>query len=284
MIKSKLAVIIDSLFISFIIFILLFFWVHKIIKNAFLSLFCSIFISLLAFFIIFKFLTKKFKLKNITFKEEKFEKECIYKLKYMESQSLINFYETLLNAKNVDKNMYKNDSTIFYISTKARLSEIDFNSAYDYYLLTSKTQNTDFVLCFIGSSVTNEFTNLLENSPVKFNLFSEHDLYIIMKDKNFYPENINPNTTPQKSKKFSTIKSKFSSSITRSHFKELFFSGISLILISIVIPFSSYYLIFGTILLILALVSLFIKNKSPTNSLNKNQTLLSLIKKDVTKK
>lgn len=274
--KSKIAIFFDTLFICFIIFVIIYFWLMKLIKNAFLSLFCSISLSILIFFFVFKFSIKKFKLNKISIQDQKFARKCFEKLRYLDSTSSNKFYETLLDISHINGNIFNGTKSVFYISTKHILTDLDFMTAYDYYL----TNKINSELSFISSEVSESFTKLVQNSPIKINMFSETDLFLIMKEKNLYPEA--KSETQNNPKKFSIAKTKLTSSITRTHFKEFFFSGLSLIFISVVIPFSTYYLIFGSILLLLSLISLFIKNKTPANILlDKN---LSTLIKDVTNK
>lgn len=273
--KSKLAVVFDTFFIAFMFFIIAYFWLFKIIKNAFFTLFCSISLSVLLFYIFFKFFLKKYKLNKISFQDQKLAKNCIEKLMFMDTETLINFYSNLLNVKHIKGNIFTGTKSNFYISTKHKLDDKDFMLANDYYL-----KNKDKELSFIATSVSEEFTALMKACPTSYNLFSMADLFLIMKERNIFPENVEQSN--QKTKRFANIKTKLSTSITKTHFKEFFFSGLSLILISTVIPFSSYYLIFGSILLSLALISLFIKNKNPTNVLSEKN--LSTLIKDVTNK
>ena len=91
----------------------------------------------------------------------------------------------------------------------------------------------------------------------------------IMSQKNLYP--IQKDTIkiiPYKTKFKNNIKTKCES-VTSKHFKEFFFSGLSLLFLSLVVPFSNYYLITGTFLLIVSIISLFRKN-TDTSSNNSN--------------
>lgn len=272
--KSKLGVIIDCLFICFALFLIEYFWILRLTKNAFLSIFCSILIYILTFIAIFKLSLKKYKLNKITLSDQKFAKKCFLSLMFCDNETQKNFLEKLLNCNKVYKNLYENDDKLFYVNLKTTCTESDFHEAYNY-VVNSKNQKP---LYFICSKTSNEFKQLLSDSPIKFELFSEVDLFLLMKDKNIFPST--PDNPVTKKQYAGQLKAKFSKSLTRSHFKEFFFSGLSLVVISIVIPFSLYYLIFGTFLLILSIISLFFKNSEPALS----KTTLSSLIKDATKK
>lgn len=274
--KSKLAIFFDTFAIVFILFIILYFWLYKLIKNAFFTLFSAISVSVLLFYFIFKHFIKKYKLSKLSLQDQKLAKKCLEKLRFMESESVNKFYEKLLNVKHNSGNIFVGSKSLFYISTKHKLDDKDFMLANDFYLKNGNEK----ALSFIAANVSDEFTKLIANSPTNFYVFSETDLFLVMKEQKIYPDNIE--TSAPRQKRFNEVKSKLASSITKSHFKEFFFSGLSLIFISIVIPFSSYYLIFGSILLILSLISLFIKNKNSSGVLT-DKNLSSLIK-DATNK
>ena len=82
-----------------------------------------------------------------------------------------------------------------------------------------------------------------------------------MKNKNLYPVDITIEQTKNKITPKLLIK-KSKNILEKIKFKNTFISGMSLIILSVFVPFSLYYLITGTILLILSLASLIrTKNK-----------------------
>ena len=262
-----------TLAICFVLFIVEYFWLYKLIKNAILCIITSILLNILTFIAIFEFSIKKFKLKKISFQDQKLAKKCFNELIFMKSKSLVTFLENLLSSKHISNNLYENDEATFYVNLISPCNERDFHEAYNYILSNNKP------LYFICSKATEEFQNLVANSPIKLEVFSEVDLFILMKEKNLYPFQLEPQPSPRQN--VLNLKNKFKNSITKSHFKEFFFSGLSLIVISIVIPFSIYYLVCGTLLLLLSVACLFFKNNT---TVKKSKNSLSAIVKDATNK
>ncbi len=274
MYKTKLAIIIDSIFISIIFFIISFIWINKYIKNAILSFIVSNIIAILWFIVIFKFSLKRHNLKNLKNKDLKLAEKCLNKLKFYDDNSTIKFFEKLLNSTNVSSNIYTNKNLYFYVQVKKPLCEDDFFIANNYFISTKN----QLPLCFIGCNVSNEFSTLIENSPITYEVYNSSDLYLLMKESNTFPDEIQEEQQITKKTYLKKFKNKFLSSITKNHFKDFFISGLSLIVLSIFIPYSLYYSIFGSILLILSIVSLFNKNKAPL--LKTKTTLSDAIKKN----
>lgn len=273
--KSKIGIIFDTLAVCFVLFIIEYFWLSKVLKNAFLCCFFLNLLNILTFFVIFKFSVKKYKLEKISMEDQKFAKTCFETLRFLNKEEYNNFFKQLLNCTEFTGNIFENDTAFFYVNLKKCCDEEDFFSAYNFKLSTDSSKP----LCFICLNASSEFLNLISSSPINFDVFNETDLFLIMKEKNLFPTI--RETPKSRVQKLSSLKAKFTGSITHSHFKEFFFSGVSLVVISVVIPFSTYYLIFGTFLLVLSIISLFIKNRTLTV---KSKATLSELVKDATLK
>lgn len=270
MTKTKLGVFFDTLFIVIIIAIILLFWINKYIKNAFLSLFICIFISFWLFIAIFKQNLKFNNLAKIKTHELKSINKFLEKLKFSHHKFYNSYFEKLLKVKNISGYIFENNEKIFYINIKTILSSHDFFTANEYQFQTNKE------LHFINNSTDENFKKLLENSPTIFHNHNINELIELIKIKNFYPQ---PLTSSKSIKeKLKTTKSKFSNSLTRIRFKDYFFSGISLMIISAIAPYSFYYMIMGTILLIFSTICLFKKSKITVNQ-SATKSLVEIIKK-----
>ncbi len=258
MLKTKFAIILDTVIISLITFFISFIWINKYIKNAILSFILCTLISIAVFFAIFHIAIKKHKLKNLNNADLKKAELCFTKLTFLDEDKYKNYFENLFSCKFVDSNIFVNNNNIFYIETRRTLNAKDFIVANNYYL-----KNESKSLYFICQTADTEFVKLLDNSPVKYELYIASDLYSAIKTSGLYPDNImQTNNVTTKFNKVKTLKNKFISSITRNHFKDFFISGISLVTISLFIPYSIYYMVMGSLLLLLAIISIFIKNKN----------------------
>lgn len=255
MIKSKFAIIVDNISLSFILFIILYFWINKLLKQSIISLVVSLVLSII-FFIVKVVLSSKKRQKVINGKKEK-ELFLLSKnnLKYSLINNSLKYLESLLNSKYIGNNVFENEQSYFYINFYNNLNCYDFIIANNFYLQSNKSKS----LHFICDSISEEFNNLIENSPVKYQIFYFNDLFEIMKIKNTYPTNIGINRNKNKIN-LKQIKNKMIDIFTKIKFRDTFFSGISLVLLSIIVPYSLYYLIVGSILLLLSFVSIFVKS------------------------
>jgi hypothetical protein len=274
MTKSKLAIFLDSLSISVIAFFLSFVWVLKYIKNAFLSFFICILLSICLFLVIFYKELKKYNLLKLNMKDLNFSKKCYDYIINLSNIELIKFYSKLTNSTHVKGNIFKNEKFIFYINLNKTLTENDFIEANSYYLNSNKLTP----LCFLGKKYSDEFLSLLSLSINNYIVYDKNEIYLLMKNQNIFPISSTQESKTSNKNKFIAFKTKFFSIATKDKFKDFFISGISLIVLSIFIPYSIYYMIFGSILLLLSLFCLLSKSKPLTTK--DKPPLTSLIKKD----
>ena len=260
MTKSKLSIFFDTLTISLLISFLTYIWINRYLKNAILSYFICNITLILLFFVIFKFLLKKYNLNKMRNLDTKNANIYLNHLIYSTEINNKKFFEKLLDSKQIYKNIFENNSDYFYIEIKNKLTENDFHRANDFYL----SSNTNKQLSFICNNYTDDFKNLISSSPIKYNLFYFYDLFAIMKLKNIFPYKIQLNN--DRFKKLKKFKTKVLSSLTKNHFKNFLLSGLSLVVASLFIPFSYYYLLSGSFLLVLSIICLFNKNKKLKNN------------------
>ncbi|MBQ8452098.1 MAG: hypothetical protein IJ538_04965 [Clostridia bacterium] len=174
----------------------------------------------------------------------------------MDKKSLSKFYSKLLNSNQVVDSIFKNKFCIFYINLQEKLTEHDFFVANTYY----KENNFSEPLLFISKSYSEDFLNLLNSSNYKIVSFEE--VFSVMKNCNIYPEGFSitqsKTTTSSRHKIFFN---KLFKNFSRSHFKHFFISGLSLLIFSMFTFYSLYYLLFGSFLILISFVSLFLKTK-----------------------
>lgn len=267
MIKSKLAIFFDTLFLCLVVDVIIFVWINKLTKNAFFSILICNIISILLFYFIFLHFLKKHKLAKIKNSDIKKLEIILTNLAFSTNKKYNNFFERLLNAKHIDGYIFANEKSYFYINTKTALDATDFLIANNYY----KSTKSNIPLCFIGSNFSESFNNMVNSSPTKYLCFKSSDLLSVIKNSNTLNDYYVSNNTSLKLK----IKSKIPLILSRKNFKSYFFSGLSLITFSLFIPYSIYYLVIGTLLLILSLLTLFSKKQIQNNS---NTSLSDLIK------
>lgn len=268
--KSKLGIYFDTLTITTIACFIIYIWINKSLKNAFFSFFICIFIYLLLFFVIFMHLNNKHNLTKINILDQKFSNLCLKFFTYSTDEINAMFYSNLLSCTKINNYFFKNNYAYFYINLKTILNENDFHFINNFY-----QNHMQLPLIIVYKSACDDFLNLILNSPTKYHLKNFNELFSLMKSKNLFP--IKKDTAKNKYEKFNKFKTNIIKSLTKNNFAKFLFSGLSLVILSIFIPYSFYYLIFGSILLILSIVCLFAKNKTPNTS---NIDLISLTKKD----
>lgn len=257
MVKTKLALILDGFFISNLIGLASFLWLRKFTKNANLVNFLSILIILLSFIaillILFKLNNKKIFKKN----NEKFLKDCINFLIVSDKKTYSNFLCKLFNCTQSHGNMFWLEENFLYINIKSTLTAKDFFDAQEIFLKNKKDNSK---LYFIYRKKDKDFDELLSLSPQTFSIFSFEILTKIMTKKNLFPIEKNQKIQKHNFHYFKQLFKSKTTAITRSHFKHIFVTSLSLLFLSFVVPFSNYYLIVGTILLIISIISLFRKD------------------------
>lgn len=261
--KSKFALFIDSLFLSFSITFIIYLWLNKIYKNANLVNFISIIVLILSF-ILFLFFFFKHNNKLISkSNNEKFLNKCINSLILSSNLDYKNFICKLLNCSHIENYTYKLEDKIIYINIKTELSSNDYFNMQEI-IFTNSIQATK--LYFIYKTKNKSFDDIISISNYEIELISFEILAKLMTQKNIYPIKKESDTKHSlKNKIINNFKKRYQS-ITNKHFKEFFFSGLSLLFLSIIVPFSNYYLITGTILLIISIFSLFRKNIEQTSN------------------
>lgn len=267
MYKSKLAIFIDSIIYTVIILLLSYSWLNKLLKTAFLSLFIANIISLLLFTCIYLHFTKYHKQSKLSANEAKLFNNTLESLKYSSLKNQSKYFCDLLNATFLNEKFYLNDKYYFYININTTLSANDFYTINNFNL--SKNSNKELII--LSLSADEDFNNLFNNSPIKFTLFLKDDIFEIIKLSNSFISQTAERLP------LSTRLKKLIYSLPSIKFKNLFFPGASLVILSFFIPYSILYLITGSLLLILSAISLFSKNKQPLN--HKQVSITDVIKK-----
>lgn len=256
MVKTKTALIFDSLFISFLTTLLIYIWCNKV-KNANLLHFILILINILLFVLILLTFLKYNNKKIFKSNNEHFLNSCINFLIQCDYKSYDEFICKLIGCKKLANFFYKYKNQFLYINIKTNLSSHDYFRAQELYF---ENKLGDEKLLFIYNTKDASFDEIVKISKLNFSLKPKLILIQLMQEKQCFPINKKDSNSPSLIQKIkSSIKAK-SSTITKSHFKEIFFTSLSLLFLSLVVPFSKLYLITGTILLIISLISVFKKD------------------------
>ena len=248
--KSKLSTIIDTVLLSTSITLVCYCWLNKWLKNKLVSILISGIISFLVSKFTYDLYKKQINKHNLKKSEQVFAENCI-KYFAMHPKNCIVFFHNILSGK-IYKNCIITQKEIFYINyfdeiiTTKQISE----------LLEISNKNHNLPLYIFAQNVTDKakIAATENNMTIK----DRNDLFMIMKAKNKYP--IENNNQPKKRK--ITIKMQLNNLIDRKKATHQLFYGILLISLSFIIPYSFYYIVFGTFFIIIGVLSIFIKHKT----------------------
>lgn len=270
--KNKFAIIFDGLIFSFIIFVISYFWGYKILKIRNLSFAISIIIFSICF-IFYTYHNEKKNNKLIKNSQEKLLFDNTLKtLKFQGVKENSNYFTKLLSCSYLGDNIYKKDDCYLYINFQTELSVFDFFIVNNFYTQTDKS----LPLVFLAEKANENFSNLITESPIKYEVQNQDYLIKVIKEKQIFPIDIEILKTTKTPKNLKVILKKLKYSLSNIKFTSTFFTGLSLVILSIFIPYSLYYLIFGTIFLILAFLSLLFKRNKNNSNIDYNCTVSTI--------
>ena len=251
--KFKFVNIVDTVFISFAVFFIIFAWIQFFLKNFMLSLVLSIFLSVGLMLTIRHFKSKKYTSYQLDINKKYNLTSFKLAIQTMPTIKLATIIKNLLPAKYMAK-INKGDITFIKNDTKNIFIFYYSNELNEPTLLniikTHKAQNlTIFCSCYSHDvkAVANAFKNM------QINLVNLEELFEI-----FNKNNINLDTSHIDLNKHKvTIKEILKNSISRNKSKPYFISGLVLLFTSLIIPYRLYYVIFSSILFSLSLICRF---------------------------
>lgn len=251
MYKFKSINLLDKIFITVSIFLIVYAWINFFIRDLTSTFFLSLIFTFSIVFIIFslhnKRQTKKEKVK--AYIKEVNEKFLAFRLLRKSEQLLL--LEKILKHKYTtrivgDSIIYKHDQKTYKTIIATHLEKV---SDFDLINLLQGIKNINCVEIICNDFDPNLNLKILNGIEIKF--ITKKVLF----DEFFSPVDIYPNCEILNKK----IERKKLKDITRNMFqptrsKSYFLSGLILIFSSIILPFHIYYLIFGSALLIFSIV------------------------------
>ena len=258
--KFKFVNILDIVFLIIFTFLIVFAWVQFFVKHLVLSLFISLILCGGIVFIS-RYIKSK---KHLKYQLKQKQNEDFIKFKLtiqtMPTQQLISLIKKLIPSSYVPKSIkcdlhfIKNNSkhifTFCYneILTENKLLEL---------IKTKKSSNLT-VFCASFDKSIKHIASAFKN--IKIGIIDLEQLYQIFNYNNILIDNSNIDLTNSKL----TIKDILKNSLSRSHAKGYFISGLILLFTSLIVPFKLYYVIFSSTLFVLTILCMF-KHKSNHN-------------------
>lgn len=248
--KTKFAKFIDNFTIFFVCFIVLFILFKTKVNNNLICLFFSFFVSLVIFLIILNNQNKKLKQLSIKNKEKNDIIKYNFALRKMSESSQLTFFKNMLINKDIKKT-----TNGLLVENKVLIS-INLNSDEIYpeniFKIYAKVKNMKGAkpeeICLICNNINEDVNSILKNFDIKFTIFSPVETYAMMKRFSYFPET--------NSEQIKIKKNVFKESFMKEKSKSFFKSSLVLFVFSMFVPFTKYYLITASILLLLGTICL----------------------------
>lgn len=255
MVKSKFAQFIDMILFIIGFSLISFAWINKYIKITWLSF---IIVSLFSFIIaklIWSKNTKKYNRAKLKNAELQYGEACINHLALHPDQTIPLFKKIITESVKNGNFLCKNDNLYYFdYSSEKTTTEVITK-------ILNKLKHTKKQKCYLfTSALTDKASKLL---PQNIILVSDYDAYLLMKERQIFPIDKSESAKIKKHR----IKNAIFSAISKKKAKPYLFYGTLLILTSFIMPYSKFYIVIGTLLIVLALVCLCVKNKE-SNKLN----------------
>lgn len=250
--RFKIINLFDKVFITAGIFLIIYAWINFFIRNLWATFLLSLIFTFASVYLLFFIATRKNKkaLANKNYHKDMEEKFLAFKISPLQEKlKLLNSiisksHETHLTKKNLT---FQKDNKKHQVIIAYQIEKLSNNDLIN--LLEQIENNIDVLQIFCNETQPPLNTKILKE--VEIEIISKKRLY----DEYFLPHSIYPDSSKLNTEK-STIKLKeiLKNFITPSKAKSYFLCGLILIFSSIILPYHYYYLIFGTILLILSIV------------------------------
>lgn len=248
----------DILTTSTLFFMLFFCWIRFYTKNWVLSLFLAIILTFLCVFVIFFWTFKKQKKKTFNKEEQKNAHNCALQLQFSKKNCVFSFFEEILKEKfriqKKETGFLVLDKKIFIAPNFSGLN-LSFEDFVKIFAEAKDESINELIICSNNfDETTKNFTKSIKN--LKITLYDMYETYFkLIKPSNKTPKQVVE--TNQKKLKFKEI---FALSFSRKRTKNYALFGIILILSSFFVPFKIYYLLSGSFLLVLAVLTLILPN------------------------
>lgn len=261
--KFKFVNIIDTIFLSFATFLIIFAWVQFFVKNLLLSLFISAILAIATILTIRFFKNKKYLAKQSEIANSANLIRFKLAIQTLPNTKLATIIKNLIPAKYFAKSVKgdivfnKQDNVhafTFYYS--AQLTDTKL-------LELIKTKKCDRLVVFCSSF--NQDAKLISSAfkDKKIELVDLEQLYHIFNKHNIHIDTTNIDLNKSKISILDILKN----SISRNKSKGYFLSGLILLFTSIIIPYKIYYVIFSSILFLLSLLCRLRPNISTNHSI-----------------
>ncbi len=250
--KFKIINLIDKVFITCAIFLIIYAWINFFIRDLWTTFFLSLIFSFACVFLLFYFFNKRNEKKFISKQNLKDMEEKFLAFRLSPKSDKLKLLKSIIENKYECKKIkdclvYFKDEKIHQITLATdtqKLSQFELEN-----LIQNSEKNVSvlqIVCCEVDANLN---TKILKNLDVEIITKKElYENYFTL--FNTFPDCSNLNTKTDR-KKFKEIAKNF---FIQNKAKSYFLCGLILIFSSIILPYHTYYLIFGTVFLIFSII------------------------------
>ncbi len=249
MTKLKLNYFFDVILTFLIIFVLLYSWANFYLKNITKSFIIAFLLTSLIVFLLFKIKTKFENKKGMTIKQKEQAQNLCLQLRFLSTQKIVNFfYEAIKQKEEVKKHKFflETNTQIFYPYFEKKTLNLD---ALCLIFKHHFPQKELVIICCEADKETCVFCGKIQNKHIKILNFEE--IY----NKFLQNATIYPNEVELKKEKKLKLKELLLFSLQKERTKNYLLMGLILITSSFFVLYKIYYLIFGSLLLFLAILT-----------------------------
>lgn len=248
--KFKLINIIDSIFLIITIFFIVFAWVQFFVRQLFLSCFITLILVCALIFFMRWLKTKQ----RLAYQLKQTENAEFIKFKLtiqtMPNSQLIRYIKKLIpsaySPKSLNGDIYFTKNSYTHIFTFCYNQLLDESTILNL-IKTKKTTNLTIFCSSFNNSAT-QIASAFKN--IKIGIITIEQLYQIFKQNNIKIDLSNIDLSKAKV----SLKGIVKNSLSRSHAKGYFISGLILLLTSLIVPFKIYYVVFSSALFVLSIL------------------------------
>ena len=250
--RFKIVNLFDRIFITSVIFLIVYAWISFFMQNLILIFLLSLIFTFSITFLLFYYIHKKNKKKVISQNYLNDMKNKFLAFKLCNKNEKTNLIKSILlkdmDIKSISEDLvYSKNNQTYQIIIATDFEKLSQNELLN--LISFRTENVDILKIICEDFETNLNTQILNN--LKIEIVTKKILY----DEFFLTYNTFPDCS-----KLITNKQKFDAQKVLKNFftpnksKGYFLCGLILIFSSMILPFHKYYLIFGTSLLIASII------------------------------
>lgn len=251
--QTKFSVISNKILKYFIIFSIAFMWINYYYDNTVIVAIISTLIAIIIGQIIALIFKKKSNIIKLSQKEQTHINNISTQFLLAENSKILIFYKNLLSAKRnvaISKNkdaIIWQDTAFLPIYNKYLVTQDDISTAYKNY-----HDHQNIIIAGIGFS-DDAIALSTKITDCKISTLDIQEMYNIYKKYDYYPDfNIKLAT-----KQRANLKKVKETVFIKSNAKHYFLSGLVILITSFFIKYSTYYLVFATLLFVFSAISYF---------------------------